>query len=290
MHPGEEGNSKDMDVKPYTCVFDELSVVDGLVLPGERIVVTRLLRETMVRVAHEGHQGIGRTKQLLQAHVWFPIVDKMVEKQVGKCLACQATTPCHTREFLLMSILPKGPWEKVSGGFAGPFPSKDPLVKFASSTSADAVIPHFIHVFSTYGIPKEVKTDKRAPFNSSKFAKYTQQLGFKKRKVTTGWAEANGDVERFMQTIKKCARIAKIEGKAFKQEAQTTVGNFRAASHPATRDSPDKLMFCREIKRKLPEKVIPPGKKGQDPIRERDVRDKEKADESICGQAQARQT
>ena len=40
----------------------------------------------------------------------------------------------------------------------------------------------------------------------------------------------------------------------------------------------------------LPEKVIPQGKKGQDPIRERDVRDKEKADESIPGQGQARQT
>ena len=285
MHPGEEGDSKDVDVKPYTCVFDELSVVDGFVLRGERIVVPRLLRETMVRIAHEGHQGIGRTKQLLRAHV-----DKVVEKQVGKCLACQATTPCHTRELLLMSILPKGPWEKVSGDFAGPFPSKDPLVKFSSSTSADAVIPYFIHVFNTYGIPKEVKTDNRAPFNSSKFAKYTQQHGFKKRKVTTGWAEANGDVERFMQTIKKCARIAKIEGKAFKQEAQTTVSNFRATSHPATRHSPDKLTFCREIRRKLPEKVIPQGKKGQDPIRERGVRDKETADESICGQAQARQT
>ena len=74
-------------MKPYTCVFDELSVVDGLVLRGERIVVTRLLRETMVRIGHEGHQGIGRTKQLLRAHVWFPIVDKVVEKQVGKCLA-----------------------------------------------------------------------------------------------------------------------------------------------------------------------------------------------------------
>ena len=33
----------------------------------------------MVKMAHEGHQGIVRTKQLLRVHVWFPGIDKMVD-------------------------------------------------------------------------------------------------------------------------------------------------------------------------------------------------------------------
>ena len=90
-------DNKDADLRKYSNVFNELAVVDGLVLRGERIVVPQTLREAMVKIAHEGHQGIVRTKQLLRVHAWFPGMDTMVEKHVGKCLACQSTTPCHTR-------------------------------------------------------------------------------------------------------------------------------------------------------------------------------------------------
>ena len=157
---------RDLGMKAYSNVFDELVAVDGLVLRGERIVVPRELRETIVTIAHESHQGIVRTKQLLRAHVWFLGIDKMVEMHVGKCLVCQATIPCHTREPLQMSDLPTGPWQKISVDFAGPFPNKDmvlvrdqysryPVVEFVTSTSAEAVIPQLTRVFTTYGIPEE---------------------------------------------------------------------------------------------------------------------------------------
>ena len=61
-----------------------------------------------------------------------------------------------------------------------------------------------------------MNTDNGPPFNGSKFAKHAQELGFQHRKVTPGGAEVNG----FMQTVKKSARVAKIERKAFKQEVQ----------------------------------------------------------------------
>ena len=101
-----------------------------------------------------------------------------------------------------------------------------------------------------------VKTDNGPLFNGSKYAKYAQEQGFRYRKVTLGWAEANGDIEHFMQTVKKSVRVAKIEGKAFRQEVQRTVGSYSATPHPVTRESPNKLMFGREIRRKLPERVV----------------------------------
>ena len=84
----------------------------------------------MVKMAHEGHQGIVCTKQLLRAHVWFPGIDKMVEKHVGNRLACQATIPCHSREPRQTSDLPTRPWKKISVDFAGPFPNKDMALVF----------------------------------------------------------------------------------------------------------------------------------------------------------------
>ena len=45
-------------MKAYFNLFYELALADGLVLRGERIVVPREIRDTIVKIAHEGHQGI----------------------------------------------------------------------------------------------------------------------------------------------------------------------------------------------------------------------------------------
>ena len=118
-----------------------------------------------------------------------------------------------------------------------------PAVEFTSSTSADYVIPLFTRVFNMYGIPEEIKSDNGPPLNGSKFANFAQEQGFRHRKVTPGWAEANGDVERFMQTLKKSARISKLEGKAIRVGVQRTVGSYRATRQPATKESPNMPMF-----------------------------------------------
>ena len=81
------------------------------------------------------------------------------------------------------------------------------------------------------------------PSKSHKFEEYAKEEGFKRRKVTPGWAEANGDVERFMQRIKKTARIASLEGKPVKDEVNRGIRAYRATEHATTGVSPNRLMF-----------------------------------------------
>ncbi|KAK2552554.1 Uncharacterized protein P5673_026409 [Acropora cervicornis] len=154
---------------------------DGIVLRGDRIFVPEKLRHRMVEIAHEGHQGQVRTKQLLRAHVWFPGMDSQCEKFVSMCIACQSNTSQTHREPLKMTDLPEGPWDKVSVDFWGPMASGDlalvfycqyaryPVVEFVGSTNEKATIPIFRRVFDTYGVPKEIKSDNGPTFNSHKF-------------------------------------------------------------------------------------------------------------------------
>ena len=259
-------DQNDVDLKPYKEIFKELTNVEGMVMRGERIVIPRMLRDKTVEIAHEGHQGMVRTKQILRSHVWFPGIDAHVHKVIRKCIPCQAVTPEFHREPLQMTPIPSGPWKKVSIDFAGPFGSRMalvlwdqysrmPIVEFVSTTSAECVVPKLEKIFTTYGVPEEIKSDNGPPFNGKRFADYAEEQGFKHRKVTPGWAEANGDIERFMRTVKKSAKIAKLEGRNVEQEVQTTVRSYKATPHPATGYSPNKLMFGRELKGKLPRKT-----------------------------------
>ena len=48
---------------------------DDIILRGTRIIVLASLEHRVLQLAHEGHQGIVKTKTLLRSKVWFPEVD-----------------------------------------------------------------------------------------------------------------------------------------------------------------------------------------------------------------------
>ena len=127
--------------------------------------------------------------------MWFPGIDKVVEKKVQSCCACLVSTPESKCEPLVMSPLQKAPWSEVSMDFAE-LPNSEyvliipddysryPVVETVKSTSASTVIPKVDKVFSEFGIPDVVKTDNGAPFNSSAFQSFAQTLDFKHRTTT----------------------------------------------------------------------------------------------------------
>ena len=124
----------------------------------------------------------------------------------------------------------------------------------------------FTPVFNMFGIPEEIKTDNGPRLNGSKFSNFAEEQGFLHRKVTAAWAEANGDIEHFMQTMKKSPKIARLERKPIRQEVKKTIGNYHAMLHPVTKQTPDQLTLGRESRRKLPERIVPTKKVLSDQI------------------------
>ena len=86
------------DLRPCSHVKEEISTVDGIVLRGRRIVMPGSLRKQTLQLAHEGYQGIVKTKQLLREKVWWPEIDKQIEEFIGHCLSCQAQAPSARTE------------------------------------------------------------------------------------------------------------------------------------------------------------------------------------------------
>ena len=81
----------------------------SIILRGNRVVFPEAMQQRVVDIAHEGHQGIVKTKSLLREKVWFAGMDVAIDKKVKSCLACQAATPETKREPLHMSPLPTSP-------------------------------------------------------------------------------------------------------------------------------------------------------------------------------------
>lgn len=244
----------------YGKMKDELTSVDGkLILRDHRIVVPKSLQDKIISLAHEGHQGMVKTKMLLRSKVWFPAMDSMCDSVVKQCFQCQVATNVKSREPLKMTELPKRPWDRVSADFAevsGQYVlvvmddySRYPVVEIVHSTSAKAVIPKLDKIFSMFDIPKVLKTDNGPPFNGHEFENFAKHLGFKHRKVTPEWPEGNGEVERFMRTLKKFLHTSNN----WKQEIQSFLRIYRGTAHLSTNVPPFNALFGRTMRGKFPD-------------------------------------
>ena len=108
---------------PFKQKWDELSVQDGCILRGSRVVVPAKAREAVMDMLHEGHPGISRMKSIARGFVWWPGMDSQLEEKV-KCEQCQfnrhspAKVPLHPWKWT------QRPWGRVHIDYAGPFLGK----------------------------------------------------------------------------------------------------------------------------------------------------------------------
>ena len=260
------------ELRPYHAVKDELTMYNDLLYRGERLVVPQSLQQRIVALAHEQHQGIVRSKQLIRQSYWWPGLDAQVEKAVKSCRVCQenkktykcAPTPLQPVEF------PPGPWFKAGLDIVGPmtgpsqcryaivmqdYYSKWPEVGFTEDITTAGVITFLNSVFAREGYLQEIVTDNGTQFVSREFEDYLKTRGIRHRRCSNYHPQANGEVERFNQVLKNAIRTAKITNRPVKTAVQEFLLQYRATPHAATRASPSQLLHGRLMVTKM--KVIP---------------------------------
>lgn len=253
------------ELKPYEIIKTELCEYDGLVLRGRRILIPGSLRMHIMQLAHEGHQGIVRTKQRLRTKVWWPRMDHNVEKFCRECNGCALVAPSSPPEPLATTKLPEGPWLDLALDYLGPLPNGDYIFVvidyfsrffeaiFTRSTSAKTTIRLLRSINARFGRPRSLRSDQAAAFKGDEFRAYCTQEKIKLLLTTPYWPQANGEVERQNRTLLKTLRIAQAQGRDLQEALDTLLLAYRTTPHSATGVSPAKLMYGREIRDKLPE-------------------------------------
>jgi len=117
-----------------------------------------------------------------------------------------------------------------------------------------------------------VKSDNGPPINGGEFAQFAKYLGFKHRKVSPQWPEANGEVERFMKMFGKVL----CHCTHWEQDMYQFLQNYCATLHCTTGVAPATALFGRPIRVKLPNPVVVPSGESHDPatMRKRDAQQK----------------
>ena len=80
-------------------------------------MVPKVLRDKVVRLANEGHQGVVRTKYPFRSKVWWPGMDKDVENLCKVCHGCQVTSSCDPPDLMSRVLPPKCPLARLQCKF-----------------------------------------------------------------------------------------------------------------------------------------------------------------------------
>lgn len=67
------------EFQTFLQVADELTIEDGLLLGGDKLVPPLALRSALVKHAHEGHLGATMTKKRVRLYFWWPSMDREVD-------------------------------------------------------------------------------------------------------------------------------------------------------------------------------------------------------------------
>ena len=254
----------DENCAQYKHLKDELCVCGNIVLRGTRLIVPKSLREQVLNLAHEGHQGICKTKSRLRTKVWWPKMDNEAEKLCRKCRSCLLLASSTPPEPMARTV-PNAPWQDLAADLLGPLPSGHSIlvvvdyysrfyeVAVMKSTTSEQLINAIEPMFVRFGVPCTLKTDNGSNFVSNEFEEFLAEFGIRHVTSPPMWPQANGEVERQNRSLLKALKIAHAENKSWRKELLRYLIAYRSTPHVSTGASPYRLMFGREMKTKLPE-------------------------------------
>ena len=75
--------------RSYWSFRDEITIDDGILLKGTRVIIPSCLTAKFLQDLHQGHQGITRTQQRARNHVYWPNMNQDVEEYIRSCDTCQ---------------------------------------------------------------------------------------------------------------------------------------------------------------------------------------------------------
>ena len=91
-------------------------------------MIPRALQQRILELAHEGNQGIVKTKCRLRSKVWWPIIDADAERLCKICHGCQAVSEYGPPEPMARAFPPSGPWQDCAADLLGPLPSGESVL------------------------------------------------------------------------------------------------------------------------------------------------------------------
>lgn len=241
---------------------NELTLQDGCIIKGTRLMIPTTLRQAVLHDIHTGHLGVVKMKLLARGFVYWRNIDKDIEDLVRTCRECRlsqnqpARAPHHPWE------TPVTPWQRLHIDFAGPllghylFIVVDAFSKWievipTKTTTSFWCISKLKELFVTFGYPDILMSDNGRQFVSTEFETFLKNNGIVHKTSAPYHPATNGQAERTVQIVKKALQAVSADPGTLQDKLVEIKERLRRTPSISTGKSPYELMFGREVRTSL---------------------------------------
>ena len=198
----------------YASFKEDLCVINGLLMKGDRIVIPCSMRKEMLALIHVGHLGPEKQKKIARENLFWPNINTDIDENIANCGVCMKYRKAQTKLPLLKTQDRKaGPWERVSMDLMTweqkvylvvvDSYSNYPEIAVLSSTTSEAIILQCKSIFARHGIPLVVCSDNGPQFAAATFGRFAELYGFYHETSSPYYPKSNGQAEKAVGIVKQ---------------------------------------------------------------------------------------
>ena len=246
---------------PYWYFRDELTILDGLIMKGNRVVIPTSMRPATLSRLHDAHQGLTSMLQCARRTVYWPKLQDDITDMVQKGDECQrhgnkkprppekqisATRPM---EILGMDMVDfRGKHALVTVDYFSGFLTYDAL----ESETTETVTKVLNNIFRKFGLPEKIISDNGPCFRSDNFGRFCDLLDIGHVTSSPYYHQSNGRAERAVATIEQI-----LKKSASDIDITKALTSYLDTSVSDTLPSPAELFHNRRINTRLSMAMTP---------------------------------
>ena len=235
------------------AVRNSLTVIENILMYGDRMVIPSSMRDEMLMKLHAGHLGITKTTMRAKQSMWWPGISPQIEAMITNCQHCQMHRNNQRSEPLMPRELPGRPWQQVDMDLLT-HRGKEYLVVSdvysrwleiveLTSTSSQSVIRQLKKIFSTFGYPDVMFSDNGPQFSSHDFQCFVTECNAVHKTSSPKYPQSNGGAENAVKQAKKILD---------QPDPLLALMEYRSTPTTVTGYSPCELLQGRRMKTALP--------------------------------------
>ena len=252
------------ELQPYWTFWEAITVADGLLLKGNRIIIPDKDRPQILKQIHEGHLGIQKCLHRAKATVYWPKLYDELKALVTNCTICLKYSASNRKDSTkigppLGQEIPTQPWKKLATDLftydqanyllVVDYTTKFPVVHKLTDLTACVVTEHMKAIFSKFGTPHSIVSDNGPCYAAQYFADAMAEWGVNHIKVSPHHHQANGLAEGYVCIVKQLLTKARELG----QDPHKAIAIYRTTPLSDKLPSPFKLLYGRRPQTDFPQ-------------------------------------
>ena len=255
------------ELLPYWRYRHELSIVDEVILVGDRILIPPPLRSEVCKLLHAAHQGTTAMNERAKSSVFWPGITSCISRTREQCDTCWRMAPSQPHLPPILPTAPTYPFQAIASDYCdlggnhylitvdrfSNWPEVTKVIKNSANSGASGLIKALKRFFATFGVAEELSSDGGPEFTAGETEDFLQRWGVSHRQSSAYHPRSNGRAEVAVKSMKRLLSdnidaSGNLDTDVFTQ----AILQFRNTPDPANNMSPAQVIFGRPLRDALP--------------------------------------